>query len=150
MFQALAAVHDRNVIHLDIKPENLIIDRAAVDTPEAALLGGREIRFIDWGGADLCEHSVPCRLTGTPYRFPPEMVSGRCLTKASDIWTAAFTIIEAVEQCGLENIVFSDADDDVRKMLHDQRFVQAYMAKGLRSGWLHSKQWQSEVGQIRE
>lgn len=83
---ALQAVHDGGLIHQDVKPENIMIDRS-----------GRPF-LIDFGLAVDEDETLPDRVGGTIVYFSPEQVSlGRTgLTAASDLYSAAITFHEAL------------------------------------------------------
>jgi serine/threonine-protein kinase len=81
---ALATAHARGVVHLDIKPDNILLDgedRAAVtDFGIAQAIGGA-------GG----EH----RSAGTPHYMSPEHVSGDVLDGRSDVYALGVVLYEA-------------------------------------------------------
>jgi eukaryotic-like serine/threonine-protein kinase len=103
--ETLAFVHDRGVIHLDLKPENIMIGRYG------------EVMVMDWGSARLYdskpyfdylqghtgktglvrfEEESPDVILGTPmYMSPEQTCSTRdCLTPASDIFSAGIIFYE--------------------------------------------------------
>jgi serine/threonine protein kinase len=103
--ETLAFVHDRGVIHLDLKPENIMIGRYG------------EVMVMDWGSARLYdskpyfdylhshtgktglvrfEEESPDVILGTPmYMSPEQTCSTRdCLSPASDIFSAGIIFYE--------------------------------------------------------
>ncbi|MEU4160085.1 serine/threonine-protein kinase [Actinoplanes sp. NPDC026670] len=82
---ALAFAHERGVVHLDLKPENLLIVRGS--TPP-------EIRITDFGVAVLlggAHHSVA---GGTPGYTAPEIFQGGPPTPAADVWSLGVLLLE--------------------------------------------------------
>ncbi len=81
---ALAAVHAAGLLHLDLKPENVMV------TPE-----GR-VRVLDFGLAGLeAEQDGPVK-AGTPPYTPPERWLGRPAGPASDVWALGILLWEAL------------------------------------------------------
>jgi hypothetical protein len=77
---ALAVVHEAGVVHRDVKPENVLIER-----------GGDALtaRLTDFGIARTADSATLTRLTqliGTPAYIAPELVSGRAVTPAVDVY----------------------------------------------------------------
>jgi serine/threonine protein kinase len=82
---ALAFAHERGVVHLDLKPENLLVVRGS--TPP-------EIRITDFGVAVLLgggHHSVA---GGTPGYTAPEIFQGGPPTPAADVWSLGVLLLE--------------------------------------------------------
>ena len=82
----LSYLHNRNVMHRDIKPDNLFISESGV------------IKLGDFGLAVQLEHSCSKRNTvcGTSWYMGPEVYgSGACLK--SDVWSLGISIIEMAE-----------------------------------------------------
>ena len=88
LLAGLAAAHEANVIHRDIKPGNLI--RAT---------GGRW-KVGDFGVAKDLSSAAQLTLVGvavgTPAYLAPEQLDGRPATPATDLWAAAVVLREAL------------------------------------------------------
>ena len=89
----LSFVHARGIIHNDIKPENIIIDKKGM--PKLVDFG---IACITRGeGSDICKHGkkkVDCckGLSGTPKYTSPEMIKDGVRYPQSDIWSLGVTL----------------------------------------------------------
>lgn len=97
--QALAEAHRHRVLHLDLKPENVIIPK-----------DGR-LRVVDFGlarltGADPVPSTVPAkfddqthasRIFGTPMYMAPETWLQREPSTATDIWALGIILFELFE-----------------------------------------------------
>ncbi len=79
--RGLAAAHERNIIHRDIKPGNLMI------TP------GGTIKIADFGLAKVYEGEGGAQSTviGTPYFMPPEQFEGKAKDGRTDIYALGVT-----------------------------------------------------------
>jgi len=79
--RGLAAAHERNIIHRDIKPGNLMI------TP------GGAIKIADFGLAKVYEGEGGAQSTviGTPYFMPPEQFEGRAKDGRTDVYALGVT-----------------------------------------------------------
>lgn len=81
----LAALHSKNILYRDLKPENLLIDAEGY------------IKIVDMGFAKV----VPDRtytLCGTPEYLAPELVYGKGHNKGVDYWAVGVLIYEML--CG--------------------------------------------------
>lgn len=80
-------LHERSIIHLDLKPDNIMV------TP------GHDIKILDFGLAnhlshnDLLAHDLPGP-KGTPYYIAPEQICGRRNYKESDIYSLGTLMYE--------------------------------------------------------
>jgi serine/threonine protein kinase len=86
----LASVHIRDVVHRDLKPDNLLLTPGDRTYP---------LRVIDWGVARLCASK---RMTldgltpGTPIYMSPEQATGRNIGAACDIYSLGVIAYEAL------------------------------------------------------
>ena len=82
----LSYLHNRNVMHRDIKPDNLFISESGV------------IKLGDFGLAVQLEHSCSVRSTtcGTAWYMAPEVYEEEACLK-SDVWALGISIIEMAE-----------------------------------------------------
>lgn len=78
--RGLQAAHDRNIIHRDIKPGNLML------TP------GGVIKITDFGLAKIYdEAAAQSTVIGTPYFMPPEQFEGKAKDGRTDIYALGVT-----------------------------------------------------------
>jgi serine/threonine protein kinase/ABC-type transport system substrate-binding protein len=91
--EALEYSHSKEVVHRDVKPENILVAR------EGAGTDGIRVRVMDFG---LAMASTEDRLTktgavvGTVTYLSPEQVSGRTIDARSDIYSLATVLYECV------------------------------------------------------
>lgn len=88
VLEALLSVHDRGIIHCDIKPENILMKRPthAKTSPDCVL--------IDFGSArykqEFCGESY---IQSRPYRCP-EVILGCTFDEKADIWSMGCVLAE--------------------------------------------------------
>jgi eukaryotic-like serine/threonine-protein kinase len=80
---ALAAAHAAGIVHRDVKPSNILVDR-----------GGRA-KLTDFGIARIASDPSLTQtglVTGSPAYLPPEVASGERGDEAVDVWALGATI----------------------------------------------------------
>ncbi|KAJ9180051.1 hypothetical protein P3X46_008344 [Hevea brasiliensis] len=81
LLNAIAHCHRFNIVHRDIKPDNILFD------------SGNRVKLADFGSADwLGEERTMSGVVGTPYYVAPEVVMGRDYNEKSDVWSAGVVL----------------------------------------------------------
>lgn len=84
---ALQHAHEKGVLHLDVKPDNLMFD------------GGGTVKVTDFGisrviSGDRLLATVDGQVLGTPAYMSPEQARGGSLTPASDVYSSGVMLYE--------------------------------------------------------
>ena len=77
----VAAVHDRGMVHQDLKPSNIIVTKLETDVPE--------VKILDFGTAKLLEGDSNNigEVVGSPPYMSPEQCAGTQVDARSDIYS---------------------------------------------------------------
>ena len=76
LFLALEYLHSQNIVHCDIKPENILLDKAD------------HIKLIDFGGSQRMEYRDRPKPSGTLEYLSPERLKYDTVAFSDDIWAA--------------------------------------------------------------
>lgn len=86
----LRYLHSRQIVHRDVKPSNILIERVFVQS--GALI---EFKLCDFSMAKkLCKGNRTCGIAGTPSYMAPEVISGEYYNVSVDIWSLGVSIYE--------------------------------------------------------
>ncbi len=108
---ALAAAHSKGVIHRDLKPQNIMIDRAG------------DAQVMDFGIARSLlakEVTAAGTMIGTPHYMSPEQAQGKAADKRSDIYSLGCMLYEMItgskpfEADTLEGLIHHHISEDPR------------------------------------
>ncbi|KAH9821250.1 kinase-like domain-containing protein [Melampsora americana] len=78
--RAIDFLHQNNIIHCDLKPENVL------------LTSNNRIKLADFGLAKRSFFGTATGAGGTPYAKSPEVIRGESFTKAVDYWGLGITL----------------------------------------------------------
>jgi calcium-dependent protein kinase len=93
VFNALQYCHARNVIHRDLKPDNIMVQRYQGSSEN--VLSAPEVKLIDFGLAVISSRVIHGRtgssVVGSSDYLSPEARNGSCC-RASDVWSAGMVL----------------------------------------------------------
>jgi serine/threonine protein kinase/class 3 adenylate cyclase len=89
--RGLAAAHERGIVHRDVKPQNILLTRAADAQPFHAKLSdfGLARHVIESESLELTRHGA---LLGTPLYMAPEQVGGGKIGPTVDVYALGATL----------------------------------------------------------
>lgn len=91
----LLAIHNKGIVHGDIKPANIVLEEAGHNDSEST------VKLVDFGISRLTTETsddqfATGEIYGSPLYMSPEQFQGRKLSIASDIYSFACTLYETI------------------------------------------------------
>ena len=112
MADGLTHLHDRGWIHLDYKPENVMVSlnghASLLDFDTAQMMPRKPKKFP--------------KITGTPAYMPPEQLQGKALDHRADIYAWGVTAYELLSHC--KPFAGRNPDESLRNQLNKQFHVK--------------------------
>lgn len=94
LLDALAAAHALNIVHRDVKPDNVFLVPRGTQTPQ--------VKLLDFGVAKRLNTNSSVHLTaagttvGTPHYMSPEQARGDAVDHRSDLWSVGALLFHAL------------------------------------------------------
>ncbi|MCK4537827.1 MAG: protein kinase [Candidatus Krumholzibacteria bacterium] len=121
IFSAMEYLHEKDIIHADIKPENIMISETDENTPRPLLL--------DFGMA-MMKSDIITKISGTPRYIAPEILEDHSYSIKSDLYALGITIAECLS--GIDIPMAMNIDDDLRREISDS-MISRLMESGIPS-----------------
>jgi serine/threonine-protein kinase len=86
--RALAELHDKGIVHRNVKPKNILVDASG----KVCLVG---LGLAKCDAACFSRH-LDARTIGTPHFMAPEMIRGNCTDPRSDLYSLGATLYTLV------------------------------------------------------
>ncbi|MGE3278621.1 MAG: serine/threonine-protein kinase [Candidatus Altimarinota bacterium] len=114
ILKGMKSMHDKNVLHRDMKPANVLA--TGVENGDIMeLLEGMKTYITDFGIAlNIKQHETAGLRAGTPRFMSPEQIRKARLTLASDVFSAGLTLYEVITGTSpFPEAIVSDTDPEV-------------------------------------
>jgi calcium-dependent protein kinase len=95
VFSAVEHLHERHIVHLDLKPDNMLFEMRNPIDP----ISQNRVKLIDFGISCNCSFGQPLRKSaGTPEYMAPEVIDTHFGTPA-DMWSCGVAMFELLSGC---------------------------------------------------
>ena len=108
---AIAAAHANRIIHRDVKPANVLIEKGT-DTPFLSDFGLAGIQ--ETGRSAATRLTLAGEILGDPRYISPEQIKGELVTPACDVYSFGIVAIEVLTG----RYAYDETDEDDAALLH--------------------------------
>ncbi|XP_037100598.1 serine/threonine-protein kinase D3-like isoform X1 [Syngnathus acus] len=128
---ALRHLHFKNIVHCDLKPENVLlasaeplpqVQRQQIALPErrrASLLPLPQVKLCDFGFARIIgEKSFRRSVVGTPAYLAPEVLCNKGYNRSLDMWS-----VGVIVYVSLSGTFPFNEDEDIDEQIHNAAFM---------------------------
>jgi len=128
---AVHAAHEAGVVHRDLKPDNIVVERAPALT--AKVLDFGIAKLVDSAQAPDASRTADGMLVGTPYYMSPEQCRGETVDARSDVYALGCVLYELLT--GAPPFMGRSVSVVIAKHLEERAKPPSEIAEGLPS-WI--------------